>query len=175
MSEGFHPKMRMSFPSALALGVAGNNEVFELDLTESLTVQEIIKRLNQAACNGLQFLFAKEVIVRRKRAVLFASVYEMALPENTVKQTEQKIQEFLSQTSFTVVKHNGISVDARSVVEELAIIDDQTLRMKLTVTRGADAGFREVLEVLRLKDQLFRTIFPVRTHVLLCEEQNGNL
>jgi uncharacterized protein (DUF2344 family) len=152
------------------LGVAGNNEVFELDLTESLAMQEVIKKLNQASCHGLQFLSAKEVVAGRKKSILFASVYEMTLPENTVKQTEQKIREFLSQTSFTVVKHNGTSVDARTVVEELVFVDGQTLRMKLTVTRGADAGFREVLELLGLKDQLFRTIFPVRTHVLLCEE-----
>jgi radical SAM-linked protein len=170
MSEGFHPKMRISFPSALALGVAGNDEVFELDLTESLAAQDVIKKLNQAACNGLQFLSAKEVLAGRKKSALFASVYEMTLPENTVEQTVEKIKEFLSQTNFTIVKHNGTSVDARSVVEELAIIDAQTLRMKLTVTRGADAGFRETLEALELKDQLFRTIFPVRTQVLLCEE-----
>ena len=29
MSEGFHPKARMSFPSALALGIQGADEVME--------------------------------------------------------------------------------------------------------------------------------------------------
>ncbi len=34
MSEGFHPKPRMSFPSALALGMEGPDEVMEMELAE---------------------------------------------------------------------------------------------------------------------------------------------
>ncbi len=37
MSEGFHPKPRMSFPSALAVGIAGTDEVMELELSQQRT------------------------------------------------------------------------------------------------------------------------------------------
>ena len=34
MSQGFHPKPRMSFPAALAVGIAAMDEVMELELAE---------------------------------------------------------------------------------------------------------------------------------------------
>src|SRR3954468_24465587 len=34
MSEGFHPKPKINFPSALAVGVVGADEVLEVDLEE---------------------------------------------------------------------------------------------------------------------------------------------
>ena len=37
MSQGFHPKPRMTFPSALAVGIEGTDEVMELELAESCT------------------------------------------------------------------------------------------------------------------------------------------
>jgi hypothetical protein len=34
-SEGFHPKPRMTFPLALAVGIEGTDEVMELELAET--------------------------------------------------------------------------------------------------------------------------------------------
>ena len=56
MTEGFHPKPRIGFPSALALGISGNNEVVELDLAERLTATELFQRLAQDDQPGLQLL-----------------------------------------------------------------------------------------------------------------------
>ena len=36
MSEGFHPKPRMTLPLALAVGIEGDDEVMELELSETL-------------------------------------------------------------------------------------------------------------------------------------------
>ncbi len=38
-SEGFHPKPRMTFPLALAVGIEGNDEVMELELAETITAE----------------------------------------------------------------------------------------------------------------------------------------
>jgi len=45
MSTGFHPRARMSFPSALALGVEGLDEVVEIELAQSITVEALRSRL----------------------------------------------------------------------------------------------------------------------------------
>ena len=42
MSEGFHPKPKMSFPSALALGIEGRGEVMELELVEPVEPQQLL-------------------------------------------------------------------------------------------------------------------------------------
>ncbi len=56
MSEGFHPKARMSFPSALALGIAGLLEVMEFDLAEVLEAEDLIAILERVAPPGLTIL-----------------------------------------------------------------------------------------------------------------------
>ena len=170
MSEGYHPKVRMSFPSALALGVAGEEEVVELDLAEFVTTEEVIKRLNAASCVGLAFLSAKTVQAGRKKTAHVASIFEMTLPAEFLEITAQKTAVFLAKSSVLVVKHNGKSVDARVAVNRLSLVGN-VLQMELAATGGSDAGFREVLEVLGLREQLFRTIFPTRKKVVLADEE----
>jgi radical SAM-linked protein len=41
ITSGFHPRPRMHFPSALALGVEGLDEVIEVELAQSITVDEL--------------------------------------------------------------------------------------------------------------------------------------
>src|SRR5438105_3020017 len=57
MSEGFHPRLKMSFPSALALGVEGSDEVleveFEHDDSQFLATDELAAKLAQHAPPGL--------------------------------------------------------------------------------------------------------------------------
>ena len=169
MSEGFHPKVRMSFPSALALGVAGEEEVVELDLTEPVASEEVLQKLNGASYTGLAFLSAIPVHGGRKKAAYIASIFEMTIPCELVEITAQKLAEFLEESSVMVVKHNGKTVDARAAVNSMTL-DGNRLQMELAATAGADAGFREVIDVLELREQLFRTIFPIRTKVLLCDQ-----
>ena len=53
MSEGFHPKPKMAFPSALAVGIAGRAEVMELELACPADPDEVATRLNSQAPPGL--------------------------------------------------------------------------------------------------------------------------
>ena len=171
MSEGFHPKVRMSFPSALALGVAGEDEVVELDLTEPVTTDEVIQSLNGASYTGLAFHTAISVHAGRKKTAHIASVFEMTIPEELAEITAQKVASFLAESTVMVVKHNGKTVDVRAAVNSMSL-DGNCLQMELAATTGADAGFREVLDVLGLREQLFRTIFPIRKKVLLSDQLN---
>jgi radical SAM-linked protein len=169
MSEGFHPKVRMSFPSALALGVAGEEEVIELDLTEPVASEEVLQRLNGASHTGLDFRTAIPVHAGRKKAAHVASVFEMTIPGELAEITAQKLASFLAESTVMVVKHNGTLVDARATVISMTL-GGNCLQMELAATAGADAGFREVLEVLGLREQLFRTIFPIRKKVVLSDQ-----
>ena len=53
MSEGFHPKPKLSFPSALALGIEGLGEVMELELVRPVEPEQVQQRLNALAPAGL--------------------------------------------------------------------------------------------------------------------------
>ena len=53
MSQGFHPKPRINFPSALALGVEGLDEVVEIELSQSISADELRHRLTLDEQPGL--------------------------------------------------------------------------------------------------------------------------
>ncbi|HMP04496.1 MAG TPA: TIGR03936 family radical SAM-associated protein [Gemmatales bacterium] len=63
-SEGFHPKPRIVFAHALALGIEGWDEVVEIELQQHLSPSEVLARLNAAAPTPLVFHDARTVPVR---------------------------------------------------------------------------------------------------------------
>ncbi len=53
-SQGFHPKMRMAFAPALALGMQGRRELLEFRSRAELPPAEFVRRLNAAMPEGLE-------------------------------------------------------------------------------------------------------------------------
>ena len=107
MSEGFHPKPRMSFPSALGLGIAGRNEVMELELADDYSDAELLDRLSNATVPGLRFLRVEHVPQGVKKAQLRSSTYEMEIPPTRVRQAETQASELIAAESFPVERPRG--------------------------------------------------------------------
>ena len=55
-SEGFNPHMKISFSSALALGITASAEYCDMDVLEEGTLEELMNRLSEAAPKGLEVL-----------------------------------------------------------------------------------------------------------------------
>ena len=73
MTEGFHPKPRMNFPSALAVGIAGSNEMVEIELSAPWTAEQLRESLVPHLPPGLSIESIEQVqfdAVRRKRSEL---------------------------------------------------------------------------------------------------------
>src|SRR5438876_12454275 len=54
MTEGFHPKPRMNFPSALAVGIAGDDELLEVELSEAWSAERLSQAIAAHAPPGLE-------------------------------------------------------------------------------------------------------------------------
>lgn len=165
-SQGFHPKPKVSYISALPLGFASDDEAMELVLDEDWAPETLLERMNAASVPGLEFWEATPLDDKAPKAQAAAFEYETAVPESKREATSAKIAEFLTATSVEVVKSNGKTVDARPAVLEMSL-DDGTLRMKIAAQDGPEAGVREILSVLELDGELFRSIFPNRTATLV--------
>jgi len=165
-SQGFHPKPKVSYISALPLGFASDDEAMELVLDEDWAPETLLDRMNAASVPGLEFWQATPLDDKAPKAQAAAFEYEMAVPESKREATSAKIAEFLAATSVEVVKSNGKTVDARPAVLATTL-DDGTLRMKIAAQDGPEAGVREILSVLELDGELFRSIFPNRTATLV--------
>ena len=167
MSEGFHPKPRMSFPSALGLGIAGRNEVMELELADDYSDAELLDRLSNATVPGLRFLRVEHVPQGVKKAQLRSSTYEMEIPPTRVRQAETQASELIAAESFPVERpRGGKTVDPRRCLEHLEI-DSGTLRMRLEVLPQGGAAPRDVLMALELQDLEQNGCYLTRTEVEL--------
>ena len=174
MSNGFHPKVRMSFPSALALGYESSGEVLELemnDAAEPVDTDALLAGLNRQTLNGLTFLSARLLQEGEKKACLASSVFQMTVPPELRQQTAERIETFLAETSLVVSKANGKPVDVRAAVLQMAIeTGTGELTVELQTQAGPEAGIKEVLAVLGLEKELFITLFPKRIHCRLVDD-----
>src|SRR5580658_8916799 len=60
-TQGFHPQPRMIFAQSLALGIAGNNEVVELELKKSFPPEDVHDRLVRQSPPGLEILSTRPI------------------------------------------------------------------------------------------------------------------
>ncbi|NLS91289.1 MAG: DUF2344 domain-containing protein [Planctomycetaceae bacterium] len=167
MSEGFHPKPRMSFPSALALGIAGREEVMELELADDCSDAELLDRLASATLPGLEFLAVEHVPEGVKKAQLRSSSYEMEIPQPRLGQVETRVSELIAAGSCPVERsRGGKTVDPCRCLEHLRI-DSGTLRMRLAAMPQGGASPRDVLTALGLQDLEWEGCYLTRTEVEL--------
>ena len=174
MSSGFHPKVRMSFPCALALGYESTDEVFELEMSESAEPVDsavLLATLNRQTLEGLTFFSARLLNEGEKKANLVSSIFQITVPPELRKQTAKSIESFLTEPSSMVSKANGKSIDVRSAVLQI-VFGEMTgeLIVELQTQAGPAAGIKEVLTVLGLEKELFVTVFPKRIRCRLVDE-----
>ncbi|MCL2743845.1 MAG: TIGR03936 family radical SAM-associated protein [Planctomycetaceae bacterium] len=173
-SSGFHPKIRMSSPSALALGIEGLDEVLELEFTEEtppVNSDALLAALNKQSPQGLRFVKARMLNEQEKKARLALSVYHLSIPKEQRTELPEKIRLLLSQSSAPVQKKNGKTVDVRKTLSAIDFSPDTgLLTFELLPQTGPDAGVPEVLTLLGLGGELFKSIFPARTNCVLTKE-----
>lgn len=168
MSQGFHPKPRMTFPLALAVGIEGAEEVMELELAEQYDAAAVLKRLQTHAFEGLEFLSVELLPPGTKKIRISRATYELVLPEDRREQAARRAGQLMAEATHPVRrKRNGKEFDLRPSVERLEVAGDR-LQMTLACGEGqgqTNASPREVLEAVGLDDLAGRTSF-VRSSVL---------
>ena len=78
MTAGFHPMPRWVFALSLPLGVVGRNEVVELELTDPLDSDDVLRRLREQSPAGLTFTRC-DVVPLKATAVPRRAVYTLHL------------------------------------------------------------------------------------------------
>ena len=164
MSEGFHPKVKMSFPSALALGIEGTNELMEVELSSPLSPDALMELLSRVAPVGLVIRSATTMDAKSKGR-LEAVMYELPVPEGRRSDVSQAVRNFVAQTEHFVDRRQGKpSVDLCAGLKNLELANG-TLRIEQQIREGAVPKPREILSALGLDDLEAESIWLTRTHV----------
>ncbi|MCG8651416.1 MAG: TIGR03936 family radical SAM-associated protein, partial [Pirellulales bacterium] len=171
MTEGFHPKPRIAFPSALALGVEGLAEVVELELAEELSPGELLRRLQSDHQPGLAIVRVSRLPDGFGKAQLSQSDYQITLVESADRQAvEQAIDRLMSQAAVSVQrKGKTLTVEVASQIPQISLAEDH-LCLTLAASDGASLRPGDVLDLLGLADWIEQGATITRTNVSLHRE-----
>lgn len=166
-SQGFHPKPRLSFPLALALGMEGRDEVLELELTENLSAEEILARLRNSPLPGLEFHSVEVLPPGTPKAQVSRVTYEVEVPPDRWPSVQARLKE-ISATSQIEMMQQGQGVTVR-LLDHLLEWDLQEGRLRFTLRVDPRGSLhpREVLKLLGLGDLESQGIPLVRSRVEL--------
>jgi len=152
-SQGFHPKPRMTFPLALAVGIEGVEEVMEFELAESYTAEELQQRLSPQVPPGLEFRKIEVLPDGARKAQVRSVSYEVPIPLSHQTGLRGRVEELLATSSRPIERAHGRSpIDLRPNVLGMAYAEGGTLEMRLRVDSLGSVGPRDVLAALGLAD-----------------------
>jgi radical SAM-linked protein len=166
MSEGFHPRPKMSFPSALSIGLLGLDEVLELELDGEYSTAQVETAMAPQLPPGLTLKSVEMLPPHGKPAQVVAVAFELDVPPARQALAAQRIQQWLAESSHVVEREGGRPLDWRPLVEELRL-DDGRLRMAMRVTPQGSIRPRELLAMLDLEDLEQQECHLTRTAVEL--------
>lgn len=165
-SEGFNPHPRVSFASALAVGVTSEGEYLDLQLREDLSSQEVIERVNKVLPSGLNILAAVPVTQRKESlmALINRARYRVKVDfgepvagkaVEQVERVEQMIATVTALSSYLILrqgKKRVREVDIRPGLFELVgKVAGGKLILEMEVQTGSEGNIRpeEILVMVR--------------------------
>ncbi len=171
-SEGFHPKPRISFPTALALGIEALDEVVELEIVGEIDLQAIESSVRAQLPAGMELLELKPLQSGLGKARFIAASYRIPLPVDRIECTNQKIDELLARETIEVRRDEKTIVCNTRDPHFSMRIDDGYLLFSLPAVAQGSIRPSEFLTCLGLSDLLEHGALLQRTAVQLSDESN---
>jgi radical SAM-linked protein len=168
MTEGFHPKPKMMFPSALAVGIEGLDEVLEIELAEPHDLAKLAEAIRASAPEGLA-IHAVEPLEGGPKTRLRGMTFAVEAPAERLGEVAIRIESLLAGESFPVTREGRETpIELRPLIEAIELDDRGTLTMRLRVGADGSVRPREVLAALGLADVEALGNVMRRTAVELC-------
>ncbi len=165
-SEGFNPHMKISFATALAVGVTSDCEYVDFELTRPVAEFDVAKRLNVQLPRGMEILRLKRLRGKFKpvMSLVDLSRYEIRLPfdEKLLSDAKIAVKNFneTPEIIFTrITPKKTREIDAKKYLAapvEVFMSGDEIL-IKFSV-RIAPEGSLKPVEVLKILRERFK--FP---------------
>lgn len=152
-SEGFHPRVKLSFPSALAVGIEGTCEVMEVELAAVEDQASLLAQMRRHAVPGLVIRELQVLEPGCGKAKVTGAEYQIEVPSSRCAAAKLAVDELLRQESMLVTRPGKPKpVEIRQSVRELNVASDGFLRMELAVDQTGSVRPREILNALGLGD-----------------------
>lgn len=159
-SEGFNPHLKVSFATALAVGVTSDCEYVDFELTAPVEVFEVAKKLNTQLPKGAEILRLKKLRGKSKpvMSLVDMSRYEVRLPfkEKFFDAAQNSVKNFnaapeINFTRITPKKTREIELKKYLLENVEIFLTGEELLIKFAIKITAEGSLKpsEVLKILR--------------------------
>ncbi len=148
-TQGFHPQPKIYLASALPLGFSSRCEVVDLRFTQDVDVAEIPGVLQTVMPSGIRILKA-EIVDEQAPALqtqVIAAEYEVTITSVPEAGLRQRSKELLAESTLPR-ERRGKAYDLRPLIEQLTILPENKIFMRLTARQAATGRPEEVLDAL---------------------------
>jgi radical SAM-linked protein len=157
-SRGFNPHQLLSMGPPLPVGMTGQGEYFDLELTTEMAIDDFINRVNNKLPSGLEILEARGIKgkVKSLMALLDTAVYTITMKFTgplLVDEEKEILTSFLKQNEMQLLKHRKKKEDRLIDLRPL-IYDGEVVKPGLwmfTVSTGSNGNIRPG-ELVRILD-----------------------
>jgi radical SAM-linked protein len=160
-THGYHPQPKIYLASALPLGFSSRCEVVDLRLNQDLELAELPERLKAVIPSGIGILKV-EVVEEQAPALqtlVIAAEYEVTIKRNPGSLGEETLfrtglvrqTEDLLARSTLPRSRRGKAYDLRPLIEQLTVISENKVFMRLTSREGATGRPEEILDELGIE------------------------
>jgi radical SAM-linked protein len=149
-SQGFHPQPKMNMAAALPLGFSSRCEVMDMKLEQDIQLENLPTRLNNTLPSGLQVVDVEQVDERAPalQTQVLSAEYEVTLTEAVDRsELKRKLDSVIGSNSIPR-ERRGKTYDLRPLIEEVSVLSDGRIFMRLLAREGATGRPEEVLDVL---------------------------
>lgn len=166
-SEGFHPKPKISFPSALALGIEALDEIVELEIEGKFEIDQVRQAIVQQLPEGMELTAIEALPQGRNKGKVVGATYRIVLPVEKVDAVREKLSDLLSRAQLVCQRQNKSIVCPVGDDGLRAAIEDGALVFTLPHLAQGSIRPSEFLESLGLDDLLPAGALLQRTEVHL--------
>ena len=152
-SEGFNPHLKVSFATALAVGVTTDCEYVDFELTAAVEASEVMRRLNSQLPEGAQLLKVKKLIGKSKPVMSLVDIsrYEVRLPIEDFETARLAVERFnaTEEINFTrITPKKTRELEIKKYLAEPLKLNETGLKFAVKIFPEGSLKPSEVLKVL---------------------------
>ena len=150
-SQGFHPQPKMNIAAALPLGFSSRCEVLDMRLEKDIPLDGLAKKLNDTMPEGIRVLQIVQETNERAPALqtqVISAEYEVNSKEAGFESDLKRKVDSVMGTESIIRTRRKKEYDLRPLIEELYLVPENMIYMKLTAKEGATGRPEEVLDEL---------------------------
>ncbi len=136
-SQGFHPLPKVSFASALPVGVESIEESVDFQIRDSLSPSDVKQRIGPQLPEGIRIINVENISRRAKTARIKETHFTITI--NGLVLDLSNLEGFLASDAFPIVKSGKKgkkNVDARQVVKSMALDNQGMIKLVMKHING---------------------------------------